>query len=373
MPRDIRYSGGMAQQRKRIQSFSLVALLALMIILMGRVFLPYMSVILWSAVCYILVSPSYAMIVRRMNPKKRLYEAKRHLLAGVYSVGTVLIMAGIFFFIGFQLIGQGKIFIESARDFISGNPNFFRDSEIGTTIASLVRRISLGTVDISRIDIKAEMLSFLSSYSETIMALSRGLIKNVGKFILSLAFICFALYFFYLDASYLANLFIKAIPIDPKNTRHLLTKFRDVTKNLFMGFFLVAFYQAVAAFVIFSIFRINGSLLFAVLILFCSFIPMAGCALVWVPLGLSVILTSGMVHGIVFMVLCAFFISFLDNFLRPFFLKDRVKIHPLLIFFSILGGLQVFGFNGILLGPLVIILFFTIVDITLAEEKESGA
>jgi predicted PurR-regulated permease PerM len=71
------------------------------------------------------------------------------------------------------------------------------------------------------------------------------------------------------------------------------------------------------------------------------------------------------------MILCAFFISFLDNFLRPFFLKDRIKIHPLLIFFSILGGLQVFGFNGILLGPIVVILFFTIVDILLEDDSQT--
>jgi predicted PurR-regulated permease PerM len=69
------------------------------------------------------------------------------------------------------------------------------------------------------------------------------------------------------------------------------------------------------------------------------------------------------------MVLCAIFISFLDNFLRPMFLKDRIKIHPLLIFFSILGGLKAFGFNGIILGPMIVILFFTIVDIALENES----
>jgi len=111
-------------------------------------------------------------------------------------------------------------------------------------------------------------------------------------------------------------------------------------------------------------------LLFSVILLFCSFLPMVGCAVVWLPLGLSVLVSQGTIPGIVFMILCAIFISFLDNFLRPFFLRDRVKIHPLLIFFSIVGGLKAFGFNGILLGPLVIILFFTIVDIALEEEKK---
>lgn len=355
-------------QRKQIQSLSLIALLALMIILMGRIFLPYTSVLLWSAVAYILISPLYMKLVRLMDRTKRFFEIKRHLLAGLFAVLTVFIMAGVFFFVGFQVIGQGRVFIEEAKSFIEANPHFFRNTDAGTAIAAVVRKVSLGTVDISAIDLKAEVLSFLSSYSANIIDITKSIVKNVGRFVISLAFICFALYFFFVDATYLANLFINAIPIDQRSTKRLLVKFRDVTKNLFMGFFLVAFYQSIAAFVIFSAFRVHGALLFAVLVLFCSFIPMLGCALVWLPLGITVILSQGFVTGIIFLVLCAIFISFLDNFLRPFFLKDRIKIHPLLIFFSILGGLQVFGFNGILLGPLIIILFFTIVDIALEEE-----
>ena len=348
---------------------SIIALLALMIVLMGMVFLPYSSVLLWTAVCYILASPFYNGILRRRDKSKRFYEVKRHFLAGSFAVGTVLIMGGVFFFIGFQLIGQGRLFLEGVRTFLAVNPRFFADTETGTAIADIVQKLSLGTVDLSVMDLKAQVLSFVASYSETIAQVTRSLVKNIGKFLLSLAFICFSLYFFYLDGAYLANVFINAIPIDQKSTRRLLRKFHDVTINLFMGFFLVAFYQSFAAFVIFSSFRVQGALLFSVLILFSSFIPMVGCALVWIPLGMSLMITRGLTTAIVFMVLCAIFISFLDNFLRPMFLKDRVKIHPLLIFFSIIGGLQVFGFNGILLGPIVVILFFTIVDIALEDDS----
>ena len=350
-----------------------MALLALMIILMSMVFLPYASVLLWTSVCYILASPLYIRILRKMNRNGKLYEMKRHLLAGTFALVTVLLMAGVFFFVGIQLIGQGKHFLEGIKKFIEVNPYFFNSTDTGKTIANLVEKISLGTVDLSGMDLKTEALSFVSTYSATIGSLTRSLVKNVGKFFLSLAFICFALYFFYLDAAYLANVFINAIPIDQKNTRRLLHKFHDVTVNLFMGFFLVAFFQACVAFILFTIFRIQGALLFSVLILFCSFIPMVGCALVWMPLGAGLVITQGLTTGIVFMILCAILISFLDNFLRPFFLRDRIKIHPLLIFFSIIGGLQFFGFNGILLGPLVVILFFTIVDIALEEDNPLSA
>lgn len=358
-------------QRKQVQALSLLSLLALMVILMGKLMLPYMSVILWSAVTYILISPLYTSIIRRLNPAMRGYELIRHFLAGVFSLGTVLLLAGMFFFIGFQLLGQGKVFLEEARKWLTANPEFFRTSIIGTRITTVVRDLSMGTIDMSGIDLKAELLQFIGAYSANIMALTTGVLKNLGNFLLSLVFVCFALYFFYLDAKYLADVFINAIPIDSKSTKRLLAKFRDVTKNMFMGFFLVAFYQAAIAFILFSLFGIRGALLFSVLILFSSFVPMVGCALIWLPLGLSVLASKGAAAGILFLVLCSFFISFLDNFLRPLFLRDRIKIHPLLIFFSILGGLQVFGINGILLGPMVIILFFTIVDI--AMEVESPA
>ena len=365
---DSPYSTAM-KKKKQVQNFSVFVLLILMAILLGRILLPYMSVLLWSAICYILINPLYARIVKHLNPHKKTYETKRRLLAGIFAITTIIVIFGIIFFLGFKLVGQGKVILDTAKKFVAENPNFFSNSGTGASISSFVKRISMDTIDLSSIDIKAKILLFLSTYSDKILVQTSNLLKNIGNFLISLIFMSFVLYFFYIDAAYLANLLIKAIPIDPRNAHQLLHKFHDVTANLFLGLFLVAFYQAVAAFIIFSIFRIQGALLFSFLLFFCSFIPMFGCALVWLPLGISVLITRSLISGIVFLLLCAFFISFLDNFLRPMFLKDRIKIHPLLIFFSILGGIKVFGFNGIILGPLVVILFFTIVD--MAQEEDN--
>ena len=108
----------------------------------------------------------------------------------------------------------------------------------------------------------------------------------------------------------------------------------------------------------------------AILTFFSSFLPLIGCGFVWVPVGVGLFFSSGALKAIVFLVVAGLGISSLDNLLRPFFLKDRIKIHPFLIFFSMLGGVKLFSFNGIVLGPMIIILFFTVLDIALeAEEK----
>lgn len=354
-------------QRIPIQAVSIVALLALMIFLMGEIFLPYASVLLWSAVFYILLRPLYKKILLRMNPKKKLYSLQRRLLAGVFSLGTVVVVFFLFSFLVVNLAGQITVFVNELISFMNSNLEFFNESETGRKISDTVKNLSMGVLDLSAMDIKAQIVSLLRQYSDTILGLSRSLASNIGRFILSLCFMCFSLYFFYVDGSYLVNLLISAVPIDKRQTRLLMKKFRDVLGNLVQGLFLVAFYQAMAAFLIFSLFRITGSLLFAVLVFFCSFIPMFGCAIVWFPLGVMLIPVRGIFPALLFMAACAVFISFLDNFIRPLLLKDRIKIHPLLIFFSILGGVKFFGLNGIILGPMTVILFFTIVDMVTAD------
>jgi predicted PurR-regulated permease PerM len=85
------------------------------------------------------------------------------------------------------------------------------------------------------------------------------------------------------------------------------------------------------------------------------------------PLGIFRILNGEALGGVVFLIVSGIFISTLDNFLRPIFLQDRIHLHPLIIFFAILGGVQAFGFNGLVLGPIVVILFLTVLDLFLTE------
>ncbi|GAB1481517.1 hypothetical protein MASR2M78_03320 [Treponema sp.] len=149
--------------------------------------------------------------------------------------------------------------------------------------------------------------------------------------------------------------------------KELVAKFRDITRNLFLGYILVALIQAFVAYIIFLLFRVEGALAFAIVLLFCTFVPMIGAGAVWGPIGLYRILMGDVSGGFIFLVVSGIFISTLDNLLRPLFLRDRIKLHPLVIFFSILGGITTFGFNGLILGPMVVILFLTVLNLFLLE------
>ncbi len=345
-----------------IHAVSITALFALMVFFMANIFLPYSSVILWSAVFYLMLRPVHKKIVSCFNEQKRFFKAKCNIVAACFSVSTVVIVAFCFTILMVNLAGQITSFVNDIVAFVNSNLDFFSETEAGKRISQLVFEWSMGTLDLASIDIKAQFITLMRQYSNTIIYISRSFVSNLTSFAISLCLMCFSLFFFYADGPYLVNLLINAIPIDKRQMRALIKKFRDVIGNLVQGLFLVALYQAVAAFIIFSAFGIMGALLFAVLIFFCSFVPMFGCAIIWLPLGIMLAATRGIVTAIFFIILCAVLISFMDNFLRPIILKDRIKIHPLLIFFSILGGIKFFGINGLIFGPMTVILFFTIVD-----------
>jgi predicted PurR-regulated permease PerM len=179
----------------------------------------------------------------------------------------------------------------------------------------------------------------------------------------------FSLFFFYLDGDYLSRLALHAIPIRKEYTGALVGKFKDITRNLVLGYIMVALVQAATAFIVYTLFGVSGSLVFAALTFFCAFIPIFGAGLIWFPLGLLRVLSGDILGGVALWVVSGIFISTLDNFLRPVFLKNRIQLHPLIIFFAILGGISVFGLNGVILGPMVVILFLTVLDLFLMEHK----
>lgn len=362
----------MLQNNKQtVQTISFFILLALMLFLVGKLFLPYASVLLWSSITYMFISPIYNAILSKMNTQKKSFPLKKRLLAGSFAIFTVLLVTGILSFVVIKIFGQGKILVQEATSFFE-RVNSAESDSLKQNIAAEVYKLSRGTIDISQVDLQKELLNLISISSDKILKSATNIVKNAGSFFLSLVFFAFALYFFYIDGTYLANLLKHAIPIDPETTGKIFSKIKETTTNLFKGLFLVSFYQCLASFIIYLIFGVQSAFLLAILTFFSTFLPLVGCGLIWFPIGISMCFTHSIIKGLLFLIIAGSIISFMDNFLRPFFLKDRIKIHPLLIFFSMLGGIHMFSLDGIILGPMIVILFFTVLDMALETEEVKG-
>lgn len=350
------------QKQLKFQTASFFIILAITVVLVARIFLPYASVLLWSVIFYIMIGPFYHKLIKRLNQKSRWFGLYRRVIAGAFSVGAIVVIAATMFFFVIKLIAQGRTFASEIVGFFQTHPHVLQ-IEKNTPLNDLVLQVSLGTIDLSTFDIKKELMNFCLNYANTLVRYATGLAGNIGNFILSLLFMCFALYFLFIDGAYLGSILVTAIPIQLSEGQRLAAKVKDTLANLFTGYFLVSVCQFAVAFAVYALFQVKGAVLLSFLTFFSSFLPFLGCALVWFPIGVEMMIGGAVFKGVIFLCVAGLLISSMDNLLRPMFLENRIQIHPLLIFFSILGGIRLFKLNGIVLGPLFLILLFTLIDI----------
>jgi predicted PurR-regulated permease PerM len=352
---------------KLVQNAVFGAILITLFLLVCRLLSYFFTVLLWSILLYTLLGPLHQRIIRNMNFSTWRGKIVKNILAGAFSVGTIVLILIPLIFVSFQFYRQITDLIRAARDYLYNNPGIFNDALIRAS--DFIADVSSGLIVIDPVDLRTRLLQLLTRSLQNVLYTSSTIARNVSAFGAGIVFMLFCLFFFYLDGPYLARLVKHTIPIRREYMSALVGKFKDITRNLFLGYIMVALVQAVMAYIIFSIFRVRGALVFAALTLICAFIPMFGAGLVWLPLGVIRIASGKMIEGIIFLAVSGFFISLLDNFLRPMFLQNRIQLHPLVIFLAILGGVSSFGFNGLILGPMVVILFLTVLDLFLTEHN----
>jgi predicted PurR-regulated permease PerM len=349
----------------KVQVYVLGVILILLFIAMCRLFAPFFTIFLWSFLFYVILSPLHKLAVKRLDFTTPRGKILRSIWAAVFAVGTVVLILIPLFFLAAHFIHQIIELIRNIADTLNARPAALHD--ILTALSDWIGDFTLGQVAISAEQMNTQITGLFSSALQRLVRMSSSIVVNVGLFFLSLALMIFCLFFFYLDGPYLVRILFHSIPIRKEHLLVLSGKFPDITRKLFLGYIIVAFIQAALAFGIFLLFRVEGALVFAGLTFFCVFVPIHGGSLVLIPIGVVMFLNGRHGAAVLFMLVSMVFISVIDNFLRPWFLKTRIQLHPLIIFFAILGGISVFGFNGLLLGPLLVILFLTALDLFLEE------
>ena len=355
--------------QRPIQSYVFGVIFIVLFLVVCRLFTPFFTALLWSILLYILFNPLHRRLIKNLNFDTMKGKILRSFWAIVFALGTMAVifiplslMGSIFFR---QIMDIGRY----ARETLNQRPESLH--ELFEKISAFILDISAGQIIITSDDITNQLKALITNAlgNRQMVFLSGNIVRIIGKLAINMLVMVFSLFFFFADGPYLSRLVLRAIPIRTEYISTLTKKFMDITRNLFLGYIIVALLQAVVAFIIFTIFDINGSLVLAVVTFMFVFIPVLGATVVYIPLAILKIAGGNIAGGVVFFIVSAVFISGIDNVLRPIFLRDRIQLHPLIIFFAILGGLAVFGFNGFILGPVLVILFLTVLDLFLTEHK----
>ena len=195
------------------------------------------------------------------------------------------------------------------------------------------------------------------------------MLLKIPEFIFNLFIIIFFYYYFSKDYNhevrYLKNIFYG------KKANYIQRKLEKLIEGLIYGQILVRFIQAIMGTFGFLILGIDSALLWGTMTFFVAFLPLVGTGLIWGPLAL-IYFVKGSYFISFGIVVVGIIISSIDNLLLPYFISEKTNIGPIITLISILGGLEFFGFYGILLGPFFLGLLLVLIDEILFEIRSNN-
>jgi len=201
--------------------------------------------------------------------------------------------------------------------------------------------------------IRQEVLGAASSIGGKLIAVSRNIVASVVGLVLNLGLMVLVLFFMLRDYDALSAFFRDAVPLARTQEDILISETAAVTRSVLVGNAATAVLQGIAGGFAMWLCGFPG-FFWGAMISLASFIPVIGTALIWVPAAAYLMLTGELNWGIFLVVWSAVIVGSIDNFIRPMFMAGATDINGLVIFLSILGGLQVFGLLGLLYGPLIV-------------------
>lgn len=183
--------------------------------------------------------------------------------------------------------------------------------------------------------------------------------RATAIFIFHFFVLLYTMFYFLTGGPALLQGVLAYLPLSESDKQRMLEKFVSVTRATLKGTILIGAAQGMLGGLAFWAAGLDGAIFWGTVMTILSIIPGVGGALVWVPAAIVLIATGEVWRGISLAAFCALVVGSVDNLLRPRLVGQDTKMHELLIFFSTLGGLMLFGAMGFILGPILAALFVT--------------
>ena len=179
-------------------------------------------------------------------------------------------------------------------------------------------------------------------------------------FIFHFVVLLYTMFFFLTDGPGLLRSVLTYLPLTEPDKARMLEKFVSVTRATLKGTILIGGAQGALGGLAFGAAGLDGAIFWGTVMTILSIIPGIGGALVWVPAAIVLAASGAVWKGLALALFCALVVGSVDNLLRPRLVGKDTQMHELMIFFSTLGGLMLFGAMGFILGPILAALFVTV-------------
>jgi predicted PurR-regulated permease PerM len=347
----------MAGQYSTVRWWLLVFVTAISLYLCWQMIQPFVGVIAWATVLVIVFYPVHKRLLQRIKSSS--------LAALVSCVLVILIILVPIALITLAVVNE----LSGALQSLQGAVNYILDpnSRLTGPILNFLSRF----VDINELRSEEFLLARLKGISGQIAGRTLGFLGGLASFVVQMFFVIFTMYYFFKDGPNISRTIRDSLPLDREQADSIMSRTREVIDASVYGVISIAVIQGTLGGLAFWALGLPSAIIWGVVMTFLSMVPMLGAFLVWVPGAIYLALTGHWVKALMLAVWGTLVIGMVDNFLRPKLVGSRTRLHELLIFFAVLGGLNVFGVLGVVLGPVVVAITLALIDVYRAAARST--
>lgn len=336
----------------------LLSILAILGYLSYQIFQPFLTAIAWAIVFCVIFYPAYVYILKFLRVKA---------LASLATLLMILIVIiGPFSYITFALINEVSDFVGKPEGITETLTSILSDERVAAVIERVKPYTGLEGPSEEVISENAKKFG-----KRVVEKLSAGFTNVLGVGV-DFVFMAFTIFFLLKDGPGFLRKIRGYLPFSEQQKDRLASQINDMIVSTIYGGVIVAIVQGVLGGFAFAILGIGSPIFWGSVMSLMSFVPMFGTGIVWVPASLLLIFQGAYMKGLALVLIGVLVISMIDNVLKPLIIGGRTKMPTVIIFFTVLGGIKLFGLLGLVIGPLVFALFLSVFEIFRTIEGEES-
>lgn len=351
----------------RPQLFTVVffALLALLLYQIGLILQPFLFPALWAALLAHWAFPLHRRLSRAVG-------GRESLSAGCLTFGVLAVVVVPVVLMSAVLVREAGAAEAAIREWVASGGLQQLPERLATVpfAGDWLRSLVSGDGgQASRME--NSVMAGAKWLSQFIVSQMGDLLKNVVVLISNFFIMLLVLFFLFKDGErWMASLY-ELIPMEESHKERILSRLDQTVRAVVKGMLVTALVQGILAGLAYLVLGVPFPMVLTALTIVLAPIPFGGTALVWGPVTVYLAGVGSMGKALAMLGWGAGVVSTVDQFLRPWLIGKDVEIPVLLLVLSVLGGLALYGLLGIFVGPILVSLFMTAVQIYREEYHQS--
>ncbi len=321
--------------------------------LLGWLLWPFLSVLILASVVTGIFNPFFYWLKRKTNPS----------LASFITCSLIffILFIPIVLLVGILSKEAYALYLTAKGAVLSDQVNTFLETSrlLGKTNAILSNfHITISSDDLNSVITESGKKIGLFLFQQ-----ANAIASNIFNFLVYFFFMLLIVYFLLIDQQKLISFIFDLSPLPEEQDKKLMQKFKDIAGAVLIGNGFCGLIQGTLGGIVFALFGLKSPFLWGAIMGLLAFLPILGIGAVLIPAAIYLFIKSRIAAAIFVIIFYIVLSGGVEYMLKPKLVGQRVKMHTLLVFLTIIGGLKLFGILGIIYGPLIVTAFLTLTEI----------